>query len=373
MLTAYYTITMFDVYLSNCLCCYSGEKRFKEFLAWSDLLVSVDSALNVDQAEENYFRKHVSPLISLPPSVILCVMFYSVSSIEILPISELALVSLGFSIASFFSYLKVLQKRSVIVIATHILASFTEKCQRLSSDSDTLFAWLFQIASWNVIQINLSLSVILRFSSLAIFLSIPLQKQYRNLRAGIFRGIVPVVYVLVWWEMFCLFFLDSSFSGMMRAGIGAVILFASVPATLLLFGFAVIKWLLALQLLRAAIVAALVVAPILYLRYAHDHDSFISQLNHVKSKLGPALKIMAAVFAVSLLFAAVLFYRPSGLAIDPSALSWKNYHDICFGTEDNKVLYKRLCHQLNGHHVNWTGTVRSVDVAIIENTVSCVC
>ena len=339
-------------------------------MAWSELLVSVDSALNIHEAEDNYFRNHVSPLVSLLPALVLNVMSFSLNASDILPSSELALLSIGLSIACFYTFFKTYDRTAFYAIGCQIGASLLESCHRLSDDANSR-SWLaIHLASFNSLQFNLTPSVILRLFAVALLVSLPFQSRHRSTRNGFIRGFFPVVYVLLWWEMFCLFLLNSSVSGMIRAGLGVTILLFSIPATIFLFVFALVKWVSTLFLLRVAVAALVFVVPLIYFKYRHKHDSFRSQLLHIKKSTGPALKILFLVLFVGLFVSLVAFYRPAGLQIYDSSLTWKDYQDTCYDTNRDAVTSKRFCYQLNGHHVNWTGVIKDIQITSIENKVS---
>ena len=344
----------------------SGEKRFKEFVAWSELLVTVDTALNVEEARDNYFRNHLSPLISFPPAFILNVFSFFMVSTEILPDSELALLSVILSSACFYSYFSSFNKVSFYTFGFHFSASILEGFQRLSDDYGLRSRWFVVVGSLGEFELHLSLPVVLRFIVLALLVAVLFQSRYKYLHVGFFRGLVPMLYVLLWWEMFCLFFLGSSVSGLLRAGIGTIILLTSIPATIIFFFFAAFKWFT----LKVAVMIVLVVISLVYFRLLDNVRNWASRLLPFIRNFGPALKIISVLFCVIGLAAMVAFYQPSGLKIRNSTLTWLDYHKICFADDnDSPVVAKRLCYQLNDHLIEWTGVVEDIHIASIENKV----
>ena len=341
-------------------------------MAWSELLVAVNTALDVEQARDNYFRNHVSPLISFPPALVLNVLSITITATELIPSSELALLSILLCATCFYSYFSTFSKDSFYVFGLHFFASLLEGFKRLSSGYE-VSKWSLLVLSYNEIEFHLSLSIVLRISAFSLLLSIPFQTRHKCLRVGFFRGLVPMLYVLVWWEMFSLFFLGSSLYGMLRAGIGTIILFCSIPATFLFIIFAVLKWLTTLQVLKAAGLTILIVFPLIYYKFLDHQKSVISQLKHLKSCFGPSLKIVLIIFCFGGLVAMAAFYRPAGLHIHESSLTWQDYNEICSADHTSSVESKRLCFQLNGHHINWTGTVEDIAISSIENKVGYLC
>ena len=340
-------------------------------MAWSELLASVDSSLNLDQAKDNYFKKHISPLISLLPAVIINVMSFSIASVKVLPISELALGSIILCFANFYSFYPSFNKHSMYAIALHVLASLLEDFKRYSSDPVGIFS--FPLVFSKGFQLNFSLSVLARFGSFAFILATPFQSRFRSRWVGVIRGVAPILYVLLWWEMFCLFFVDASFTGLFRAGLGLVVLFCSIPVTIILFFYAIFRWLFVFQFLKITLLTLALVLPLFYFIYRRPQCSYKDVLKYLKFNFGPALQILAIILLVSTLLAVVAFYRPAGLQVYNSNLTWMNYKEICLSEGGNKVYTKRLCYQLNGYHINWTGIVKDVRVVDIDNKVNLLC
>jgi len=140
--------------------------------------VAVDSALDVEEAQDNYFRNHVSPLISFPPALIFNVLAFALTATELTPDSELALLSIILSGACFYSYFHTFDKTSFYIFGLHVIASFLEGCQRLSMVYGLKSNWTILIASYNDLELNLSLSVILRFLAFGLLVTIPLQTRH---------------------------------------------------------------------------------------------------------------------------------------------------------------------------------------------------
>jgi len=113
----------------------------------------------------------------------------------------------------------------------------------------------------------------------------------------------------------------------------------------------------------------MIVFPLVYFNFLDHQKSLISQLKQFKNIFGPSLKIFLMILCIGSLVAMFAFYRPAGLRIYNSSLTWQDYHDICSAENLSPVANKRLCYQLNGHHINWTGTVKDVQITSIENKV----
>ncbi|CAK8693076.1 unnamed protein product [Clavelina lepadiformis] len=342
-----------------------GESRFKEFVAWSNLLTSLDTVMDVVEAEDNYFKNHISPFVSMPFAALLTVMSFAICPQDPMPKAEIALTSLGLCVTSLVSFKDSFYWQSYMSFAFQIVASLLESFNRFSSDV-AVVGLSFEVMDGVMIHFNLA--VLFRIAALALAISLPFHKKFRSIFAGIMRGLAPWLFVAIWWELFSLFFHYTTVKTLTRAGMEVFLLLFSLPSAILIFGYGLFKYLLQLPLLKIFVVVTMLGAGYFVTRISRAGQSLSSRFS--LSKLGPAAKIM--VYTLLLLSGLMLFvtYSPAGSQVFNSSLTWDNYQSICHNNEasdGNEALTKQYCHHLNGHHINWAGNISNVRIVAIEN------
>lgn len=346
----------------------TGEKRFQEFNAWSQFLHSVDSALNVEQAKNNYFRKHISPVLALPPAVCIMAMSCAVSPSSFVPSGHLAVISLGFIFACMIGLRRFSDKLSLLSIACLALASLFEGFQRNSVDYRPTCSLLVPLPLIAGMHLVLSVSAILRLASLLMFLSLPFQEKHGSFTTGVMRSCVPHLLVVMWWELVCLFFSASTWSELAEALGFYLVLSVSIPVSGLLMLYSIVSALASVKITFVLVTLVILAASWLCVRLLQrkfDLSTVFRKLN-----LGVSMRIVLVIFGV--IIGAMLYLSLSCANAQHSKLQQTEYGDLCLSNQhglNNRAEQQRLCHVLNGYRINWTGEVKAVEVVSIENKV----
>ncbi|XP_078488300.1 wolframin-like [Ciona intestinalis] len=336
---------------------FKGDKRFREFTAWSAMLVDIKSPEERDNAENNYIQNHLSPLTSLLPAVALIVMSHAVTPQAFIVYPELALISLCCLAACCRSF------GNTVISTTFILQLCASAFELLLPLKLVTFPVMFFQTS---AMVSVSISSILRLAAFCVLLSVPFQKKYRNLLCGCFLGFVPQLFVMIWWELLLFFLKESSTQGLFRALLEAFAISFSIHALIIVLILFFLSSLATLHFVQILITLLLLLVPLLYVKLSQKWKDLYVKIPF--SRITPSQKILASVLSSIVIILVLLLYQPSGLSVTNSNLKFEDYRRVCIDQQlANQAFVQRACHHLDGHYINWKGNVTNIRIRSIDN------
>uniref|UniRef100_A0A8C3WXP0 Wolframin n=1 Tax=Catagonus wagneri TaxID=51154 RepID=A0A8C3WXP0_9CETA len=351
---------------------FQDSKAWESFRALTSLLLRFEPNLDVEQAEGNFSWNHLEPYVHFLLSVFFLIFSFPVASKDCIPCSELAVVSVFFTVTSYMSLSASAEPYTRRALVTEVAAGLLSLLPTLPVDwpLPKLLgqAWL-TVPVGHFLTLNVSVPCLLYVHLL--------YNLFCMARLGGFRGthryLVPYLVCFMWCELSVVLLLESSGLGLVRASVGYFLFLFALPvlaAGLALMGVAhLVRWFVSLELTKIAVTAAVCSIPLL-LRW-WTKASF-SVLGTVRSLTRSSMvKLILVWLSAIVLFCWFYVYRSEGMKVYNSTLSWQQYGFLCgprAWKETNMARTQILCSHLEGHRVTWTGRFKYVRVTDIDNS-----
>lgn len=352
-----------------------GKKRFSEFEAWGEFLnlISAQEEKSIDtgKAEETYVINHVTPNVHFLVASLCCVMGFATSDKSWVLTSESATLSLLMYgiVVWVFNFYAVSQTRNILIcqVLSSVLRGF--HC----SDASQVFGMLtsFQIPYLGA-QLNISLASLLRMI-MAWRLAAIATSSKRNTKFNVhlIRHVLPVVIAIVWWDVANLFCCHCTLSGIARATLECATVLFALPLVIILMSYALFGAMFSIGPVQLFITAVAIIISIAYISLLGKKIEFARKVSAFLEK--SSLKRSISILAFLILGYVMLYYRPAGLRVVNSNLSWANYRDLCVNptthVAGNGIATEATCYEFRGYDVTWEGVIQAIRVTKIENKV----
>lgn len=348
---------------------FSGEKRYQEFKAWAEFLdvlgKSEPAAINTERAHENYVAGHLSQYAHFLIGSVLCIMSYSVCNKSWTPDAELGIFSLAMYLAVVYAYSD-FSLLSACIFLCQVVSSLLQVFPAENDGFGHFYSIPLQMLE---AEVQLSLSSLLRVAMIIGLASLP--AKYKSLKMGILRGVLPHVIGLFWWEFIAIFLSNCTIQSVFRAVLELGTLLFALPLFFVVSLVGILQLMLAYDFTRIAITIVLVTVPTVYLGLWKKRKEVVSALGTLfGATTTKGLLLMCAAVTLGMV---MVFYRPLGLTVPKSNLTWRNYRDMCFKTRKhypgNPTPVAVACHEFRGYGIEWEGVIKYVQVNDIDNKV----
>lgn len=352
-----------------------GKKRFTEFKAWGEFLNLISSqdekSIDTGKAEETYVIKHVTPNVHFLMASVCCVMGFGTSDKSWVLTSESAILSiLMYGIVVWvFNFYAVGHIRNILIF--QILSSLLQGFQ--CSDASQVFCLLVSLPIPLVgVRFNISLSSILRMVMVWKLVTLASSKKHNTkFKVHIIRHVLPVITALIWWDVANLFFCQCTLYGIVRASIECATVFFAMPVVIILMAYALFNALFSFGATQLLITAIVIIISIAYSSFIGKKVEFVKKVTTFLDK--SSWKRLLSVLAFIILGYIMLYYRPAGLRVNNSDLSWESYRDLCIHptthVNGNGIATEATCYEFRGYGVGWEGVIDAIRVTKIENKV----
>lgn len=351
---------------------FQDSKAWENFRALTDLLLRFEPNLDVEQAEVNFGWNHLEPYLYFLISVFFVIFSFPISDRHWIPCSELAIVSIFFTITSYLSLSTSAEPYTRRALITEILAGSLTFVNMLPDSVPyihLLSKTFFTVPVGHFIVFHISIPCIFFIYLFYLFFRMA---QLRNFK-GVYCYLVPYLVCFMWWELSVVILRESTTIGLIRASIGYFLFLFALP--MLLVGIAImcivhfIKWFLTLELTKIVVTLVLCTVP-LGLRWWSKANYSVVEMFKSLTKSSIVKLILVWITAI-FMFCWVYVYRSEGMKVYNSTLTWQQYSFLCgprAWKETNMARTQILCSHLEGHRVTWTGRFKYVRVTEIDNS-----
>lgn len=352
---------------------FQDSKAWESFRSLTGLLLRFEPQLDVEQAEGNFSWNHLEPYLHFLLSVFFVIFSFPVASKDWIPCSELATLSIFFTITSYMSLGVSAEPYTRRALLTEVAAGLLSLLTRLPVDwppLKVLGQTFFTLPLGDAVVLNASLPCLLYAYLLFLFFRMA---QLRNFK-GTYCYLVPYLVCFMWCELAVVLLLEATALGLVRASLGYFLFLFALPVLtgcLVLLGVVQLaRWFVTLGLTKIAVTLLACSVPLLLRRWTKAGGvSVLSLLQSVsRSSL---VKLILVWLSAVVLFCWVYVYRSEGMQVYNSTLSWPQYSALCgprAWKETNMARTQILCSHLEGHRVTWTGRFKYVRVTDIDNS-----
>ncbi|XP_027692386.1 wolframin [Vombatus ursinus] len=351
---------------------FQDSKAWENFRTLTDLLLRFEPNLDVEQAEVNFGWNHLEPYIHFLLSVFFVIFSFPIASKEWIPCSELAVISIFFTVTSYMSLSTSAEpytRRALVVEVTagllSVLRTFPVDWYYLKFLGQTFFT----VPIGHFIILNVSVPCFLFMYLFYLFFRMA---QLRNFK-GTYCYLVPYLVCFMWCELSVVILLESSGLGLIRASVGYFLFLFALP--ILVVGIALMcivqfsRWFVSLELTKIMVTLVLCSIPLLLRWWTKASFSVVEMVKSLtKSSI---VKLILVWITAIVLFCWFYVYRSEGMKVYNSTLTWQQYGFLCgprAWKETNMARTQILCSHLEGHRVTWTGRFKYVRVTDIDNS-----
>ncbi|XP_069488083.1 wolframin isoform X3 [Ambystoma mexicanum] len=351
---------------------FQDSKAWENFRTLTDLLLRFEPNLDVEQAEVNFGWNHLEPYLYFLISVFFVIFSFPISSKDYIPCSELATISIFFTVTSYMSISTSAEPYTRRALFTEVTAGILCLLQALPESCfylRFLGRTYFTIPIGHFFIFNVSIPCLLFIYLFYLFFRMA---QLRNFK-GVYCYLVPYLVCFMWCELSVVILLESSVIGLIRASVGYFLFLFALP--ILSVGVAVmcwvqfIKWFIVLDFTKIVVTLILCCFPLLIRWWTKAN---FSTMQLVKSLTRSSIVKLILVWITAIVaFCWMYVYRSEGIKVYNSTLTWQQYGFLCgprAWKETNMARTQILCSHLEGHRVTWTGRFKYVRVTEIENS-----
>ncbi|XP_044536706.1 wolframin [Gracilinanus agilis] len=351
---------------------FQDSKAWENFRTLTDLLLHFEPNLDVEQAEVNFGWNHLEPYVHFLLSVFFVIFSFPIASKEWIPCSELAVVSVFFTVTSYMSLSTSAEpytRRALLVEAAAGLLSVLRTLPVDWRPLKLLGQTFFTVPVGPLVTLNVSVPCFLFAYLFYLFFRMA---QLRNFK-GTYCYLVPYLVCFMWCELSVVILLEASGLGLLRASIGYFLFLFALP--ILVVGIVLMgvvhfsRWFVSLELTKIVVATALCSVPLLLRRWSKASFSVLDVAKSL-SKSSVVKLILVWITAV-VLFCWFYVYRSEGMKVYNSTLTWPQYGFLCgprAWKDTNMARTQILCSHLEGHRVTWTGRFKYVRVTDIDNS-----
>ncbi|XP_004453061.2 wolframin [Dasypus novemcinctus] len=351
---------------------FQDSKAWENFRALTSLLLRFEPNLDVEQAEVNFGWNHLEPYAHFLLSVAFVIFSFPVASKDCIPCSELAVVSLFFTVTSYLSLSSSAEPYTRRALLTEVTAGLLSLLPSVPLDwrcLQLLGQTFFTVPLGHFVVLNASVPCLLYVYLLYLFFRMA---QLRNFQ-GTYCYLVPYLVCFMWCELSVVILLESTGLGLIRASVGYFLFLFALPV--LVAGLALMavvqcaRWFLALGLAKVAVAVAACSVPLLWRRWSRAHFSVLAMVQSLTRS--SMVKLILVWLSAIVLFCWFYVYRSEGMKVYNSTLTWQQYGHLCgprAWRETNMARTQLLCSHLEGHRVTWTGRFKYVRVTETDNS-----
>ncbi|XP_018416924.1 PREDICTED: wolframin [Nanorana parkeri] len=351
---------------------FQDSKAWENFRALTDLLLRFEPNLDVEQAEVNFGWNHLEPYLYFLMSVFFVIFSFPMSDRHWIPCSELAVISIFFTITSYLSLNTSAEHYTRRALLTEVAAGaltfvglLPESVPYVHMISKTFFT----VPIGHFIIFHISLPCILFIYLFYLFFRMA---QLRNFK-GMYCYLIPYLVCFMWCELSVVILRESTAIGLIRASVGYFLFLFALP--ILLVGIAVmcvvhfIKWFVLLELTKIVVTLLLLTIPLCLRWWSKANYSMVDMVKSLtKSSI---VKLILVWITAIVMFCWIYVYRSEGMKVYNSTLTWQQYSFLCgprAWKETNMARTQILCSHLEGHRVTWNGRFKYVRVTDIDNS-----
>ncbi|OXB72874.1 UNVERIFIED_CONTAM: hypothetical protein H355_005264, partial [Colinus virginianus] len=351
---------------------FQDSKAWENFRTLTDLLLRFEPNLDVEQAEVNFGWNHLEPYIYFLLSVFFVIFSFPIASKDCIPCSELAIVSVFFTVTSYMSLSTCAEPYMRRALMTEIAAGCLSLLQILPGNFGFLKflgKTFFTVPVGHLFVINVSIPCLLFLYLFYLFFRMA---QLRNFK-GTYCYLVPYLVCFMWCELSVVILQESSGIGLIRASIGYFLFLFALPvlgvgiALMCLVHF--IKWFVSLELVKIVVTLVLCAVPLFFRWWTKVNFSVVEMVKSLTRS--SIVKLILVWITAVVLFCWFYVYRSEGMKVYNSTLTWNQYAFLCgprSWKETNMARTQILCSHLEGHRVTWTGRFKYVRVTEIDNS-----
>ncbi|XP_075050662.1 wolframin [Mixophyes fleayi] len=351
---------------------FQDSKAWENFRALTDLLLRFEPNLDVEQAEVNFGWNHLEPYLYFLMSVFFVIFSFPISDRHWIPCSELAIISIFFTVTSYLSLSTSAEPYTRRALITEVAAgalTFVTMVPDSVPYVGLLSKTFFTVPVGHFIVFHISVPCILFIYLFYLFFRMA---QLRGFK-GVYCYLVPYLVCFMWCELSVVILRESTTIGLIRASIGYFLFLFALP--ILLVGIAVmgvvhfIKWFLCLELTKIVVTLVLCTIPLGLRWWSKANSSLVEMVKSItKSSI---VKLILVWITAIVMFCWIYVYRSEGMKVYNSTLTWQQYSFLCgprSWKETNMARTQILCSHLEGHRVTWTGRFKYVRVTDIDNS-----
>ncbi|KAF6133762.1 wolframin ER transmembrane glycoprotein [Phyllostomus discolor] len=351
---------------------FQDSKAWESFRTLTSLLLRFEPNLDVEQAEVNFGWNHLEPYVHFLLSVVFVIFSFPIASKDCVPCSELAVVCVFFTAASYMSLSTSAEPYTRRALVTEVAAGLLSLLPALPLDwryLKLLGQTLLTVPLGHLVVLNVSVPCLLYVYLLFLFFRMA---QLRGFK-GTYCYLVPYLVCFMWCELSVVVLLESSGLGLVRASIGYFLFLFALP--ILLTGLALMglvqfaRWFVSLELTKIAVTLAVCSVPLLLRWWTKANFSVVEMVRSLTRS--SVVKLILVWISAVVLFCWVYVYRSEGMKVYNSTLTWPQYGALCgprAWKETNMARTQILCSHLEGHRVTWTGRFKYVRVTDIDNS-----
>ncbi|KAM4809829.1 wolframin isoform 1-T2 [Rhinophrynus dorsalis] len=351
---------------------FQDSKAWENFRTLTDLLLRFEPNLDVEQAEVNFGWNHLEPYLYFLISVFFVIFSFPISDRLWIPCSELATISVFFTITSYLSLSSSAEPYTRRALITEVAAGVLSLLDTLPESLPYvrfLSKTFFTVPVGHFIIFHISIPCLLFIYLFYLFFRMA---QLRNFK-GVYCYFVPYLVCFMWCELSVVILRESSTIGLIRASIGYFLFLFALP--ILIVGIAVmclvhfIRWFIALEVTKIVVTILLCSIPLLLRWWTKANYSVVDMIKSLtKSSI---VKLILVWITAIVMFCWIYVYRSEGMKVYNSTLTWQQYGFLCgprAWKETNMARTQILCSHLEGHRVTWTGRFKYVRVTDIDNS-----
>lgn len=347
-------------------------KAWESFHTLTGLLLRFEPDLDVEQAEGNFSWNHLEPYVHFLLSVVFVIFSFPVASKDWIPCSELAVVSVFFTVTSYMSLSTSAEPYTRRALVTEVAAGLLSLLPTLPFDwrpLKLLGQTFFTTPVGHFVILNVSVPCLLYLYLFFLFFRMA---QLRNFK-GTYCYLVPYLVCFMWCELSVVILLESTGLGLIRASIGYFLFLFALP--ILVAGLALMgvvqfaRWFVSLELTKIAVTVVVCSVPLLFRWWTKANFSVVGMVKSLTRS--SIVKLILVWITAIVLFCWFYVYRSEGMKVYNSTLTWPQYSFLCgprAWKETNMARTQILCSHLEGHRVTWTGRFKYVRVTDIDNS-----
>ncbi|XP_042526242.1 wolframin [Dipodomys spectabilis] len=351
---------------------FQDSKAWENFRSLTELLLRFEPNLDVEQAEVNFGWNHLEPYAHFLLSVVFVIFSFPLASKDCIPCSELAVVSVFFTVTSYMSLSSCAEPYTRRALVTEVAAGLLSLLPTMPVDGrfvKALGQTFFTVPIGHFVVLNVSVPCLLYLYLLYLFFRMA---QLRGFK-GTYCYLVPYLVCFMWCELSVVILLESTGLGLVRASVGYLLFLFALPvlvAGLTLMGVVQFAWwFVSLDLTKLLATAALCAVPLLLRWWSKASLSAVEMAKSLSRS--SMVKLILVWLSAIVLFCWFYVYRSEGMKVYNSTLSWPQYSFLCgprAWKETNMARTQILCSHLEGHRVTWTGRFKYVRVTDIDNS-----
>nr|XP_014346171.1 PREDICTED: wolframin isoform X2 [Latimeria chalumnae] len=351
---------------------FQNSKAWENFRTLTDLLLRFEPDLDIEQAEVNFGWNHLEPYLYFLLSVFFVIFSLPIASTDWIPHSELATISIFFTLTSYFSLSTCAEpytRRALLIEVSASIFFFLRGVPENWPFLRFLGKTFATIPIGNFFFLNLSIPCLFYIYLFYLFFRLAQLRNYK----GFYCYLVPYLVCFMWCELSVVLLQESTCIGLIRASVGYFLFIFALPiltvGVSMMFLIQFVKWFISLDLIKIAVTLVLCGIPLLLRWWTKTSFSLVSMVKSLRKS--SIVKLILVWITAIFLFCWIYVYKSEGVRVYNSTLTWQQYGFLCgprAWKETNMARTQILCSHLEGHRVTWTGRFKYVRVTEIDNS-----